>query len=113
MSRYLSPAPWFKKYRLHLPAVFRQLGRIGTLPQIAETLGSVVVGVRESSVYKVCEACCVNGTDHHNLHSHRDYNPDFHFLLKIAPKIYAMPKPKYLDMAAVYRTHHARKRLAK
>ena len=110
MSSYIDPAPWFKHYRRRLPSVFRKLGRVATDVQIARELESQgIEGVKLSSVRHYCEACCVNGTGRHNLFGTRVYDPKNHFLLKVAPRVYAFPNPKYLDMAAVFRLKHGPK----
>src|SRR5579871_5657791 len=102
MSRYVSPAPWFKHYRRRLPDVLKKLGRIATVKQITkELVQQQVDGANESSVRAYCESCCVNGTGRHNLHYRGDYDPEFHFLLKIAAGVYALPDPKYLDMSSI------------
>lgn len=93
---------WNRHYHARIKAVVKKLGRIATLDQIVKELASQADGVVAGSVRKACEAFCVNGTGRHNLFHRDDYDEGYHFLLKVAPGVYAMPDPKYLDLAAVF-----------
>jgi hypothetical protein len=103
MSKYSSNGPWFKHYRKKLPKVLRKLDRIATLDQITKEMQLLAAGAKKSSIRIICEACSANCTGLHNQYYRNDFDPEYHFLLKIAPGIYAMPNPKYLDLKAIYR----------
>src|SRR5262249_41478933 len=103
MSEYKPAGPWDKHYRLRLPKVMRKLGRIGTLDQITKEFDQIVEGASRRTISMYCDACSVNLTDRRGLFlGRKDYDPKFHFLIKIARAVYAMPDPKILNLRAIY-----------
>jgi len=82
----------------------KKLGHVATLKQLIEELKQAGETVSEGTVRNVCNGCSVNGTKSHNAHRRfGEYDPEFHFLLKIAPSAFALPDPALVDMETLFK----------
>ncbi len=102
-----------KRYRLKVQEAMLKLKRIATLDQLVEELATQMDDVCRKSVRQMCDSYCVNGSGRHNQHHRPADDSNYHFLLKVAPGVYAMPDPKYLDLAAVFIAHRQRAEVTK
>ena len=91
---------YFKHYRKRLQRIIRELG-VATLDKIVERIMSERPDANEGTILKYCNACCVNGTNRHNLFP-KEFNPDNHFLIRLDSKLYARFNRKYFDRIGIY-----------